>query len=160
MCIDLSISHLARNQFQIIIVEDLGSPVQVESLDVADIELGRIVQATPDRFNSGDAYWGRTAHDIKLAELVTLQAKLLGTPGSSMEASTLYLLSDRDVVSDVQSPWGTRSPSPHFRKTQNLYALPLTNPVESVLDPMKGIFSGGGAAVECRSNSGDWKAGE
>ena len=42
----LAIGHSARNQFNVISISDLGSP------ENGSIELGRIVQATADRFNS------------------------------------------------------------------------------------------------------------
>lgn len=43
----LAIAHAARNQFKVISIADLGCPE-----DGNPIELGRIVQATTDRFNS------------------------------------------------------------------------------------------------------------
>ena len=123
----LAIGHTARNQMEIISIADLGAlsvsnqggevnATSDESLEDWNIDVARIVQATPDRFNSGDVYWGRSALDIKLDN--TLHA----VP----TARTLFYLSDRDVVlTDVKSPWGTRAPSPHFDKGKSLFALPL-----------------------------------
>lgn len=138
----LAIEHAARNQFSIISIADLGEIGEKEEKTASsssndapqssedeskingdwNINLGRIVQATPDRFNSGDVFWGRTAFDMAIEDA-------LGVPGSSRilpTATTLYYLTDRDVMlSDVSSPWGTRAPSPHFKKDKCVYALPL-----------------------------------
>ena len=138
----LAIEHAARNQFSIISIADLGEIGEKEEKTASsssndapqssedeskingdwNINLGRIVQATPDRFNSGDVFWGRTAFDMAIEDA-------LGIPGSSKilpTATTLYYLTDRDVMlSDVSSPWGTRAPSPHFKKDKCVYALPL-----------------------------------
>jgi len=40
-------------------------------------------------------------------------------------ATTLFFRSDRDIVTDVASPWGTRAPQPHLPKNYGVYALPL-----------------------------------
>ena len=56
-------------------------------------------QATSDRFNCYGAYFS---------------------------SSTMYFMSDKDITTDVSSPWGTRTPMPHFKKPLNIYALPLT----------------------------------
>ena len=149
----LAIEHAARNQFSIISIADLGEIGEVKektpsssndapsSVDGeitsnnADwtINVGRIVQATPDRFNSGDVFWGRTAFDMAVENA-------LGVPGSSKilpTATTLYYLTDRDVMlSDVSSPWGTRAPGPHFKKDKCVYALPL------VTDKEDGVVEG------------------
>ena len=57
------------------------------------------------------------------------------------------MLPDRDIDSDVRSPWGSRQPSPHFKKLTSLYALPFraTNDSSSGMPPV-GRFVGGGAA--------------
>ena len=171
----LAIEHAARNQFSIISIADLGeigeaeektpsssndapSSADGETTSNADwnIKLGRIVQATPDRFNSGDVFWGRTAFDMAIEDA-------LGVPGSSKilpTATTLYYLTDRDVMlSDVSSPWGTRAPSPHFKKDKCVYALPLVIEEEDgdvgdeedddlnlIKKMFGGPYSGGGAS--------------
>jgi len=133
----LAIEHSARNQFSIISIADLGEIDDDEKINNAtdssaeegndsksawSIALGRIVQATPDRFNSGDVFWGRTAFDMAIEDALggSGNDKILPT------ATTLYYLTDRDVMlSDVSSPWGTRAPSPHFSKDKCVFALPL-----------------------------------
>ena len=40
--------------------------------------------------------------------------------------NTMYFFSDRDITTDVSSPWGTRSPMPHWKTSLNVYALPLS----------------------------------
>ena len=138
----LAIQHEARNQFDIISIADLGNPEE-------DIQFGRIVQATPDRFNSGNAYWGRTALDFKLKQQQEVLSQLVGKPIEWSDGATvLYFLSDRDLVTDVKSPWGTRQPSPHFPKRFNIYALPLVldGDQRGPLTTTRGTFGGGGAS--------------
>jgi C-terminal processing protease CtpA/Prc len=138
----LAISHSARNQFNIISIADCGNPEEI-------VEIGRIVQATPDRFNSGDPYWGKTALDFKLKEEAEMLSQLVGQPITWPGGATvLYFLSDRDIVTDVPSPWGTRGPSPHFPTRFSIFALPLVSDEDEQgpLTYTKGTFGGGGAA--------------
>jgi len=166
----LAIEHSARNQFSIISIADLGEIDEdgkisnatglsadegYDSKSAWDIALGRIVQATPDRFNSGDVFWGRTAFDMAIEDA-------LGGSGNSKilpTATTLYFLTDRDVMlSGVSSPWGTRAPSPHFSRNKCVYALPLVadegkdeedeeGDDEQLIKKMfGGPYSGGGAS--------------
>ena len=138
----LAISHSARNQFSVISVADCGDP------ETNVVKVGRVVQATPDRFNSVDAYWGKTALDYKLKAQSEVLSKLMKQPVDWPDGATvLYFLSDRDIVTDVQSPWGTRGPSPHFPKHLSVFALPLVsdNEERGPLTTTKGPFGGGGA---------------
>jgi C-terminal processing protease CtpA/Prc len=139
----LAIKHAARNQFDVISIADIGDPEE------GKVNVGRIVQATSDRFNSGSMYWGRTPLDFNLKKQQEVLSQLLGKPLMwSDGASVLYYLSDRDLVADVKSPWGTRQPSPHFPKRFNVYALPLVQDEEqrSPLSTTRGPFGGGGAS--------------
>ena len=138
----LAINHNAKNQFLVISIADLGDPEGEDK--VADINIGRIVQATPSRFNSQSMYWGVTTKDIHDFERDSALAKVLGLTEPDKVSTTLYFLSDRDILSDVSSPWGTRMPLPHFKKSKAVYALPL-HPVDLEGTP-EGPFSGGGAA--------------
>ncbi len=138
----LAVQHNARNQFTIISIVDLGDPEGKDK--VADIRVERIVQATPDRFNSDSAYWGKSTADMHTFDRDDTMASLLGTEPPDDVATTLYFLSDRDINSDVRSPWGTREPMPHFKKLKSLFALPL-NPKNSTTSS-EGPFSGGGAS--------------
>ena len=145
----LAITHSARNQFRIISIVELGDPEGDGPEDIVDIKLGRVVQATPDRFNSGDCYWGKTALDISLQSISPQILALLGDVDKLTEGSTaLFFLSDRDIITDVDSPWGTRSPSPHFPSSSSMYALPLITESQrnNKLNPTKGTFGGGGAS--------------
>lgn len=126
----IAITHNAANQFDVISIADLGDP------DNAKIILGRVVQATPDRFNSFSPVWGRSSLDFSRRDF-------FGADGGLKGATMLYYLSDRDVVlTDIQSPWGTRAPSPYYPNRCALYALPLQIPVNESL----GTFVAGGAA--------------
>ena len=143
----LAIEHGARNQFKIISIADCGDPFGGDDDSVRDIEIGRIVQATSSRFNSMEPYWGKSGMDIYLHNHLSGLSSTLGTPKPDDVATTLYFLTDRDIVTDVSSPWGTRAPSPHFPRTTLLYALPLS---PTAVDgdeegTILGRFPGGGA---------------
>jgi len=138
----LAIQHLAGNHFEIISIADLGDPQE------GKIVVGRIAQATPSRFNSRQPYWGLARSDNAIKSLERKLSVIRGEedldssdtadePGST----TLYFLSDRDVQTDVSSPWGTRGPFPHWSKDSSLYGLPLTTHNSDIL---LGRFSGGG----------------
>ena len=130
----LAIEHAARNQFAVISIADLGDPNE-------SIVINQIIQATPDRFNSMSPYWGCTSADFADEHFNP------SPTGSLPMATTLYFLTDRDIVlSGVSSPWGTRAPSPHFSKKVHVFALPLiaTKDVE--------FFPGDGAAELMPSN--------
>jgi len=137
----LAIEHNAKNQFVIISIADLGDPLGEEN-KIADIALGRIVQATPSRFNSEHAFWGKTPTDIHdLAQNQTM-ASLFGLEEQDDVATTLYFLSDRDIFTDVSSPWGDRQRMPHFVESVALYALPFQ--AKGSEESMKGEFRGSG----------------
>jgi tricorn protease len=136
------VEHNAANQFRVISIVDCGDP-NGEDDKVADIKIGRIVAATPDRFNSQDMYWGKSTMDIHAFARDSGMASILGGSKPDDVATTLYFLTDRDINTDVSSPWGSRQPMPHFKNEKRLYALPLT-PRDSEKPP-EGRFTGGGA---------------
>ena len=144
----LAVNHSAKNQFMIISIVDCGDPNIEGTEEVADIKIGRIVQATPARFNSESAIWGRTGMDRATAAQAATFASLLGekAPKDTGGATTLYFLSDRDVISDVKSPWGPRAPGPHFDERMSVYALPLVAVEQNPMNPMAAFYAGGGAA--------------
>jgi tricorn protease len=47
------------------------------------------------------------------------------TPTWSADHKWLYFISERNLHSLVQSPWGPRQPEPFYTETQNIYAMPL-----------------------------------
>ena len=140
----LGIEHNALNQFTVISIADCGSPESEKGDAVVEIVLGPIVQVTPSRFNSFAFSWGKSSFDTFWSSFVTA----LGYPPPKDVSTTLYFVSDRDVISDVKNPWGTRAPSPHFpRHDGHIYALPLlakrtTNTNES----FSTRYPGGGTA--------------
>jgi C-terminal processing protease CtpA/Prc len=138
----LAVNHNAKNQFRIISIADCGSPESDDEEKVADIGLERIVQATPSRFNSDSIYWGKSPADIHEFDRDSTMAQLFGFPKPDDVSTTLYFLSDRDIKTDVNSPWGWRQPSPHFKEKKAMYALPLK---EAISTPT-GHFVGGGAS--------------
>ena len=137
----LAVTHSARNQFEVISIADCGDPTPPNTtaadLKIPDIRLGRVVQVTSNRFNSNSMYWGKSAMDYYVEEL----AKVLGVDLPA--ATTLYFLTDRDIATDVDSPWGSRAPSPHFPRRTLVYALPLASTTTGNWNA--GRFSGGGA---------------
>eukprot|EP00980_Cylindrotheca_fusiformis_P023453 scaffold10490_cov129-Cylindrotheca_fusiformis.AAC.9 len=135
----LAVEHNARNQFRVISIVDLGIP-EGDNM-VADISIGRIVQATPSRFNSVGAYWGKSGKDVMLYQRDDTFSQMLGTPPPNDVSTALYFLSDRDIQTDVTSPWGTRQPMPHFKANYAVFALPLSSLADD-----GGHFSGGGAS--------------
>lgn len=144
----LAIEHNARNQFSIISIADLGDPQGQD--EVADIELGRIVQATPSRFNSVSPYWSKSPGEMHAFSRDTAMASLLGAESPPDVATTLFYLSDRDIATDVRSPWGTRQPMPHFKKQKSVFALPLS--LKNVTKETDGPYAGAGA-TEARTES-------
>jgi len=140
----LSIQHNAQNQFTVISIADLGDPLGEENR-IADIVIGRIVQATPSRFNSVKAYWGKTPTDIHNIAQNKTMAKLFSIDEpDDVPATTIYFLSDRDIKTDVTSPWGTRQKMPHFVTTYGVYAIPFQAKDIEPKDSQRGQFRGGG----------------
>jgi tricorn protease len=120
----LAVQHKARNQFNVISIADLGDPLSAAN-KIADISLGRIVQATPARFNSMSVYWGQSPTDIHDLAREKKMAELFGLKEPDDVSTTLYFLSDRDIKTDVSSPWGDRQKMPHFVDKLSVHAIPL-----------------------------------
>lgn len=139
----LSVTHAARNQFNVIALVDCGDPTPTSTTprdtSIPDIRLGRAVQVTSSRFNSDSVVWGKSSLDL----YIEAKAKLLGIEFPSVP--TLYFLTDRDIQTDVPGPWGPRAPQPHFPRQALVYALPLSSTTRSADDWNLGRFSGGGA---------------
>jgi tricorn protease len=81
-----------------------------DQIKVLNIATGEIKPVTSDRFNSENAVW-------------------------SSDGKWLYFLSDRNLNSTVQSPWGPRAPQPHFDRTMKIYELALTSGLRSPFLP-------------------------
>ena len=77
---------------------------QISIIDVT-VDSPTVVHATSDRFNCASFVWGDNA---------------------------IYFLSDRDVNTDVPSPWGTRAPAPHLDEKKMLFGLDLVEGHENV----------------------------
>ena len=144
----LAVGHNARNQFRIISIVDCGNPEGETPDEIAGVAVGRIAQVTPARFNSQDMFWGKSTFDIDLYEQNMDLAKKRDEPEPDDVATTLFFLTDRDITSSVDSPWGSRAPSPNFPREFTVYALPLMpKPIDGeAVDASRGRFSGGGAA--------------
>src|SRR5262249_45587507 len=71
---------------------------------------GMIVPATSDRFDSYSPAWGA-------------------------DGKWLYLLSDRNLKTIVESPWGNYQPEPFLDKTTKIYQLALIEGLRSPFAP-------------------------
>jgi C-terminal processing protease CtpA/Prc len=149
----LAIEHSARNQFSIISVVDCGDPLMAGNVTIGagldpravGINIGRIVQVTPDRFNSFSPYWGFSTSDQNYYDKAATLAEAFNVEPESKPATTaLFFLTDRDIVNKQSSPWGPRAPNPFFDRTAIVYALPLLQQAH-LHDTYKGHFAGGGA---------------
>ncbi len=81
--------------------------VQIKLLNV---ETGAIQVITSDRYNSVSPAW-------------------------SSDGKWLYFLSDRNLKTTVNSPWGPRQPDPHFDRSVKIYELALTPDLRSPFLP-------------------------
>ena len=69
-------------------------------IEVVDMHGMKMFPATTDRLNSYNPSW-------------------------SADSNWLYFLSERNLVSQIRSPWGPRQPEPVYVNTVNIYAMPL-----------------------------------
>ncbi|MFT4153425.1 S41 family peptidase [Parafilimonas sp.] len=46
-------------------------------------------------------------------------------PSWSQDSNWLYFVSERQLVSQTRSPWGSRQPEPYYTNTAKMYAMPL-----------------------------------
>jgi C-terminal processing protease CtpA/Prc len=142
----LAVNHKARNQMRLISIVDCGEPGGNETATVLDIQITASVQVTSKRFNSFGILWGKSRFDALLYSTMAAVAKSMGLPRSDDVATTLFYLSDRDIVNDVSSPWGSRAPSPHFQSRQvQVFALPLLAKLSATEQSvLMGRYAGGG----------------
>jgi len=139
----IAIEHSARNQFKVISIADLGSP------DEPILQVGRIVQATTDRFNSFSPVWGKASKDFVADIYESALEPTKDTEESGSKA--LYFLSDRDVkLTGKTSPWGTRAPAPSFDERVCVHILPLQTMEDSLVESsvnqyINAPYAGGGA---------------
>ena len=65
--------------------------------------------------------------DTRNMKIVPLTTTRLNSyrPSWSADSNWIYFVSERNLVSTVQGPWGSRAPEPHYTQTANIYALPL-----------------------------------
>ena len=47
------------------------------------------------------------------------------SPAWSADSNWMYFVSERNLVTSVQGPWGSRQPEPHYTEASNIYAMPL-----------------------------------
>lgn len=73
---------------------------QFDQIKILNIATGDIQAITSDRYNSENPAWGA-------------------------DGKWMYFLSDRNLKTTIQSPWGPRQPDPHFDHTMKIYELAL-----------------------------------
>ena len=83
---------------------------QMTRLYLYGVESGRITPVTSDRYDSYSPEW-------------------------SPDGKWLYFLSDRNFVSAVSSPWGSRQPEPFFDKQTKLYLVSMKPGERSPFQP-------------------------
>ncbi len=83
---------------------------QFEQIKVLNVESGDLKTLTSDRYNSSNPLW-------------------------ASDGKWLYFLSDRNLKTTVNSPWGSRQPAPHFDRTVKIYELALTTGLRSPFLP-------------------------
>ena len=86
------------------------APNQLTRIYLWEAATGRIVPATSDRYDSVSPVWSR-------------------------DSQWLYFLSDRNFVSLVGSPWGSRQPEPFYDKQTRIYHIPLVPGARSPFQP-------------------------
>jgi len=83
---------------------------EYDEIKVLHVESGKIETLTSDRYNSSSPAW-------------------------SSDGKWLYFLSDRNLKTTVQAPWGPRAPQPHFDRAEKVYQLALTTGLRSPFLP-------------------------
>jgi len=68
------------------------------------------------------------------------------SPAWDPEGKFLYFLSDRNLVSLVGSPWGSRAPTPFFDRTNEIFVVPLTAGLPSPFQPLDELTRGEGSS--------------
>jgi tricorn protease len=83
---------------------------QFSQLKVLNVKSGASTAITTDRYNTGNPAW-------------------------SADGKWLYFLSDRNLKTQVPSPWGTRQPDPYFNRSVKIYEVALTAGLRSPFLP-------------------------
>ncbi len=147
---------------------------------VLEVATGKHRKASRDRNGSGDPAWSpdsrwlafveaapNTFSQVKLfdagsGDVTTLTSDRVNaqTPAWDAKGDFLWFLSDRRLVSSVQSPWGSRQPEPYFDKQWEIYEIGLRPDVRShfrpadELTPEAASESSGGGGANPRASGG------
>ncbi len=87
-----------------------SAPNLFDQIHLLRASTGEVHSITSDRYNSASPAW-------------------------SSDGKWLYFLSDRNLKTTVDSPWGSRQPSPHFDRSEQIYQLALTPGLRSPFLP-------------------------
>ncbi|HET7564215.1 MAG TPA: PDZ domain-containing protein, partial [Gemmatimonadaceae bacterium] len=102
-----------------------------DQIKLYDVSTGTITPLTSDRYDSESPAW-------------------------SPDGKWLYFLSDRNLESSVDAPWGNRQPEPFFDRQTKIYLLPLRAHFRSPFQPPDELYAASDTAktVEVRAVSG------
>ena len=105
------------------ITYDVGTPNLQNQIMLYNVETGSSTPLTTDRYNSRSAAW-------------------------SSDGKWIYFLSDRNLQTVVQAPWGSREPEPYFDHTDKIYELALKKGQRSPFLPPDELHPEGGEKKE------------
>jgi len=71
------------------------------------------------------AGWSDTLSLVRVTNPVGNSASPLLVRSGTGAASQIMFLSDRDVRSEVSSPWGSRAPNPYFKEESRVFVMDL-----------------------------------
>lgn len=103
-----------------------------EQIWIYSLDMGKATAVTSDRFNSSLPEW-------------------------SPDGQWLYLVSDRNLKTDVMAPWGPRQPEPHYAKTDKVYQIALKAGLRSPFAPADELHSDAPAAEKPGEKAADKK---
>ncbi len=85
---------------------------------------GRYLSFTQNIANLNSQICIVDTHDMKLLPLTTERMNSYN-PSWSVDSNWLFFVSERNIVTQTRSPWGSLQPEPYYTNTENIYAMPL-----------------------------------
>jgi tricorn protease len=142
---------------------------------VLDISSGGQTRISQTREGSGGASWspdGRwlafsesglntfrvlKLYDTRSGDVTPITSTRMNSvsPGWDADGDFLYFLSDRNLVSLVGSPWGSRQPEPFFDRQWQVFHLAMKDGLRSPFSPANELTEASDAPEDGASDSGD-----